>query len=202
MGSGYTNPIWPQKCFNGYHSWKFGWYADHHKYYSPTVANGQLVKLATFVHYDTAANDEKVIINVSDKLFLLYNIAALFNAGTEHKKNQVTITEPTVKGTNSLAGLSAGDTYQVADFDGSGNTLVIEACYAKNGSKGADVMVMSIALNKSMCGSPLTAAPAPVPTFGVIGPVPNGNNDRETSGALEFLRRLIRFLVSLRFRWN
>lgn len=160
MGSGYTNPVWPQKCFNGYHSWKFGWYADRHQVVSPDV-NGQLIKLAAFVDYDKTSVDEKVIINISDRLFLLFNVAKGFNVDTEKKKNLVTVTEPTAKGTDSIAGLGSGQLFKVSNFNNSGKSLYIQACNTMRGQSGADIMVISLGLNKSVCGTSLPAPPSP-----------------------------------------
>jgi Gametolysin peptidase M11 len=157
MGSGYTNATWPRKCFNGYNSWVLGWYSDRHLSFNALTDEGRLIKLATFVDYDKAAVDEYVVVNVADNLYLQYNIAKGFNVDTEQKQNQVTITEPASQGTNSLAGLSAGDQFEISNFNSSGTTLIIEACQTMDGSAGtnADVMLISVAMGKSLCGTAL-----------------------------------------------
>jgi Gametolysin peptidase M11 len=156
MGSGYTDNTWPRKCFNGYNSWKLGWYASRHGTVNPLSDGNRLVKLATFVDAATAASDEYVVLNIADQFYLVYNLARDFNVDTEQKKNQVTITQPTVNGTNSLAGLSAGSEYVVPNFGGSGRTLVIAACRSAAsgvGGGGSEVMVLSIALDQSQCAN-------------------------------------------------
>jgi Gametolysin peptidase M11 len=157
MGSGYADNTWPRKCFNGYNSWKLGWYASRHVTVNPLTDGNRLVKLATFVDAATAASDEYVVLNIANQYYLVYNLAKDFNVDTEQKKNQVTITQTTVNGTNSLAGLSAGSQYVVPNFGGSGRTLVIAACRSAAASRvgggGSEVMVLSIALDQSHCAS-------------------------------------------------
>jgi Gametolysin peptidase M11 len=155
MGSGYTDATWPRKCFNGYNSWKLGWYASRHVTVNPLIEGNRLVKLAAFVDYATtaAAADEYVVLNIANQYYLVYNMAQDFNIDTEQKKNQVTITQPTVNGTNSLAGLSAGSEYAVPNFGGSGRTLVMAACRVGSGVGGSALMVLSIALDQSYCAN-------------------------------------------------
>lgn len=156
MGSGYTNSPWPRKCFNGYNSWKLGWYGTRHLSHNPLTQGDRLVKLATFVDFDKTAIDESVVINISDKYFLEYNRAKGFNIDTEHKKNQVTVTESQAAGTSSLAGLSAGSQHKIDNFNGSGKSLIIVACKTMSGSKGSEVMAISIAIGRSLCGTGFT----------------------------------------------
>jgi len=157
MGSGYTDSSKPRKCFNGYHSHHFGWYADKEVKVDP-VSKGQLIRLATFVDYDKAASNEDVLINVSDKFFLEYNVAKGFNLQTEQKQNMVTVTEPLSTGTESRAGLDVGQTYDYPNYLGSGKTLKIKACRKESGGGlGADVMIVSIAMNTDLCNTNIAA---------------------------------------------
>ena len=54
-------------------------------------------------------------------------------------------------GSQSLAGLSVGELYKVSNFADSGKTLWIKCCKKIKGKAGADVMVVSIATEKSLC---------------------------------------------------
>lgn len=154
MGSGYTDAAWPRKCFNGYNSWYFGWYSTRHLSFNPAAANGdQLIKLATFVDFDKAATDEYVVVNLNDQYYLQYNMAKGFNIDTEQKQNQVTITESLPSGTDSRAGLSAGNEFRIANFNGSTKTLVVTACKTLVGTGGSDIMEISVAMDKSLCGT-------------------------------------------------
>jgi hypothetical protein len=154
MGSGYTSSTFPRKAFDGYNLWKFGWYSDRHFILYPSSDGDRLVKLASFVDYKSTATDEYVVISVNDQYYLVYNTNKGFNIETEQKQNQVTVTEALSIGTNNLAGLSpGGDKFSVANYQGSGKTLIIEACKSMSGANGAAVMQVSIALGKSLCGT-------------------------------------------------
>jgi Gametolysin peptidase M11 len=180
MGSGYTDATWPRKCFNGYNSWKLGWYQSRHATVNPLTDGDRLVKLATFVDYASAASDEYVVLNLANQYYLVYNMAKGFNVDTEQKRNQVTITQPTVHGTNSLAGLSAGTQYTVPDFGGSGRTLYIVACRPGLGMGGSEHMVLSIALDQSHCANgtssggiiPVQPSPSATPPSSASSPPP------------------------------
>jgi hypothetical protein len=111
-----------------------------------------LVELATFVDYDKLDWNNYVLINIADRYFLNFNVAKRFNAGTQNETNSVTVVEPTVKGTDLLAGIRESGTYTIANFY-LNHTLIIEACHRKQNTKGADVMVISIAIDQSLCQS-------------------------------------------------
>ena len=154
MGSGYTSSTFPRKSFEGYNSWKFGWYSDRHFVVYPKTDGNRLVKLASFVDYKKTATDEFVVVNINDQYYLMYNTKKGFNIDTEQKQNQVTVTEGLSTGTNSLAGLSVGGTkFTVSNYQGTGKTLIVEACKTMTGSNGASIMQISIGLGKSVCGS-------------------------------------------------
>ena len=186
MGGGYTASKWPQKCFNGYHSWRFGWYSDRHLTINPLTDGDQLIKLATFVDFNRAAVDEPVVVNIVDKLYLQYNVAKDFNIHTEQKQNQVTITEPGSKGTESLAGLRAGYKYTVSNFRFSGKTLIVEACETMDGALGSDVdvILISVSMGESLCGTEPDPASVVLPST--------------APGRTPFLSWLYDFIASLR----
>lgn len=200
MGSGYTSPTWPRKCFNAYHSHHFGWYSDKTVTISEKSPN-RLIELATFVDYDKLEWNNFVLINLADTYFMNFNVAKSFNIGTEHRINQLTVTEPTVNGTESLAGIKAGGTYTIENFKNLGRPLIIEACQQKVNSRGAEVVVVSIATGKSLCPSRQQNS------RGEVGPADsedaiessdqNGSTvDRRTS----IMLWLIRMLIAMRER--
>jgi Gametolysin peptidase M11 len=194
MGSGYTSSTFPRKAFNGFNSWKFGWYSDHHFTIYPTVDGNKLVKIASFVDYDVMAPDEYAIVNVNDQFYLQYNTNTGFNVDTEQKQNQVTVTEALGSGTDSRAGLDVGGTiYMVTNYNGSGQTLMIEACATMTGSNGASIMEVSIGMGESMCG---TNTPPPV-TAPDVNPPSTGSDSRSS-----FLKWLESILSRLRSRGN
>lgn len=114
------------------------------------LSSGRLIKLATFVDYDHADYDEPVLVEIDD-MYLQFNRAKAFNIDTEEKQDQVTVTRKTRQGSDALSGLSAGDVYAEFFFGQSRQTLIVEACSEITGRRGADVMVISVALDKSLC---------------------------------------------------
>jgi Gametolysin peptidase M11 len=170
MGSGYPSSTFPKKAFNGYNSWKFGWYSDRHFTIHPDLEGGKIVKIASFVDYNLASTDEYAVVSVSDQFFLQFNEQKGFNIETEQKQNQVTVTESTTTGTDSRAGLDVGlPAFTVANFNGSGQTMSIEACRRSLGRNGASVMEVSISMGQSLCAaaiptaSPVTVSPTASP---------------------------------------
>jgi len=147
MGSGGRQENYPQKCFNGYNSWRLGWYKNRQLTLSPTLSWDTTIKVAAFVHYDKAAPDEPVLVNVGD-LYLLYNRAILFNRETEQAKNALTVTRRISSGSKRLSGLLETERFTVNNFLGSGNDLVIEVCARVDGggTNGADIMIVRVGL--------------------------------------------------------
>lgn len=153
MAAGHRQTNWPRKCFNGQKNWQLGWYYSRQETIRMSaLEKGALVELATFVDFDISDHDEPVLLNVADSYFLQYNVAKGFNIDTEQKKNMVTITAPTGRGSDSMEGLGVGGVYTEFFFEKSRRTLIIEACRATKGKHGADIMVISVALDRSLCG--------------------------------------------------
>ena len=180
MGSGYPSSTFPVKAFNGYNSWSFGWYSDRHFTHYPQNDGGKVLQIASIVDYNLAAADEYVVVSINDQFFLQFNEQKGFNIDTEQKQNQVTVTEGLADGTDSRAGLDPeGSAFTVANFNGSGQTLTIEACRRSIGSNGASIMAVSISLGQSLCTTPsptpapVTAAPVTAaPTNAPVTPAP------------------------------
>ena len=196
MGSGYTDTVKPRKCFNGYQSHYLGWYSDKEVEVNP-VSKGELVRLAAFVDYDKATSNEKVIINVLDKYFLLFNRAELFNQETEQQQNLVTITEPLSTGTELRAGLGAGQSYDIPNFQGSSQTLKIKVCREESGQGlSADVMIVSIAMDSDLCNAASIRETPVQPAQSESAPI----GDRPPPGApkSEVLRWLVAYIRYIR----
>jgi hypothetical protein len=151
MASGHKATDWPKKCFDGEKHWQLGWFFRRQQtLLTKDLASGRLIKLATFVDYDKSEYDEPVLVRIDD-IFLQYNRAKEFNIDTEEKRDQVTITRRTGSGSDALAGLSQGDLYSEFLLDDPNRTLLIEACGKQSGNRGADVMVISVAVGRSLC---------------------------------------------------
>lgn len=75
------------------------------------------------------------------------------NSETKEKQNLVTVTEKTSTTSWLVAGLGAGQQFTKSNFKGTGQTLVVAVCQRKDGggTKGADLMVVSIGYGKSYC---------------------------------------------------
>lgn len=158
MGSGHKDATFPQKCFNGYHSHQLGWYRDRTlRWLDPVLGRlNDVVELATFVDYNRTTPEQYVIVSIADQYFLQYNVAKGFNMGTEHGRNSVTITEPTVNGTDRVAQLRVGERYSIPSLQGgesSGETMIIEVCQTNGmeGVFGAQSVFLSIAWDMSLC---------------------------------------------------
>lgn len=151
MAAGHRATDWPRKCFNGQKNWQLGWFFRRQHSVSPeALASGRLIRLATFVDYTIADYDEPVLVQIED-MYLQFNKAKAFNIDTEEKQNQVTITRKTKSGSDALSGLSVGGIYAEFFFGQRRRTLIVEACDEITGRRGADVMVISVALDKSLC---------------------------------------------------
>jgi hypothetical protein len=153
MSSSYTNSDWPKKCFNGQNSYHFGWYSDRQKSFDPLIDGNSLLQLVSFVEYDKTPDYAFVNVAIADKYYLQYNVAEKFNVNTGDKANQVTIVEKYDSGTNLVTGLSAGSEWKFSNYQGSGKTLIIHACGQGEGEFGAKTMLMSIALDTSLCAT-------------------------------------------------
>lgn len=151
MASGQKASDWPRKCFNGLKNWQLGWYQSRQLILDSSFEQGHIVKLATFVDFDRVALDEPVVVNIADELYLQYNLAKGFNADTEEKANDITITGPGETGSEGLAGLNVKGMYKVSNFQNTGHELFIEVCKRDKGVLGADMMIVSVAYDISLC---------------------------------------------------
>lgn len=143
---------WPRKCFNGVKNHQLGWYFTREKRIKTSeLKAGRLINLATFVDFNRTNYNEPVIVNIDDEVFLQYNVAKAFNKDTEEKRDEVTVTSPTSSGSDALAGLKPGQKISIPGFRGTSRSLVIDACRQRSGSKGADVMLISVSLDRSLC---------------------------------------------------
>ena len=164
MTKSYLNTNWPRRCFNGRHNHLLGWFdelrLDPTRTRSPTT-----IHLAALVHYDKAVRQRlPVLVNLSNKVWLQFNRAALFNADPGDMWNKVTIHAAGHGGSDLLGGVRPGQQLEVRRFAGSGQTLVIRGCQAVGGSDTTmypDVMVISVGMGRAYCE---TEAPVPVPT--------------------------------------
>lgn len=153
MAAGYRSQTHPRRCFNGIKSWQLGWYKTRHHWIDPLASGDQLIKLAPIVDFDKTTADEAVIISIRDEFYVTFNRAKGINLGTGGKRNQVILTTTGDGGSESLAGLDVGDTYEVKDYMNSGHSLVVAVCEFQRGRRGApDIVFVSIGIGSaSLC---------------------------------------------------
>jgi hypothetical protein len=160
----------PQSCFNGQNNWSLGWFDDRSVETDPLYPS--LFKIAAFVDYGKASVDQYVVVRVKDTssllplgpIYLQYNRAKDFNIGTREGADSLTVVrEKFQDGTELLAKLDATTTTykeQVGFHD-----LVIVVCNSFTGSDSSpDFLVVSVAYDKSLCGSSFTLMPTPFPS--------------------------------------
>lgn len=152
MAAGRKAVDWPRKCFNGLENWQLKWYQNRQVTLDDSFESGHLINLASFVDFNKTASDEPVIVYLADEFYLQYNTAKDFNVDTEEKKDEVTITSAGKGGSDGLAGLKENERYIVPNFRNTTRALVVHACRKRKGSLGADVMLISIGLDTSLCG--------------------------------------------------
>ena len=142
MGFSYTVDDGPAMCFNPSKSYQTDWYESSTHTVSPTLrANG--VNLDTcfsgslygIADYNESA-DRTVLIKINDTrpdvddYFISFNRKTGINSETKEAADQVVITTAGVEGdayseSDLVAKLSAGETYTISSFEGTGKDVVI-----------------------------------------------------------------------------
>ena len=146
------NSTYPLKCFNGFKNWQLNWFASN-QVRIMDVSTPRKIAMASFVDY-SKAGQLPVLVNINDYLFLQFNRAKLFNMDTEEKRNLLTITRNDPSRSQAVAGLAAGERYTVANWENSGDSLVIQVCGMKYDDafpEQTDRVVVSIGLNQAYC---------------------------------------------------
>lgn len=113
-----------------------------------------MVRLAAFVDYDKTSNNDTVLVKVMDSFYIQYNRAKRMNRDTGENRNQVIITQQREDGTETLAGLSVGESFALPAGSKGEREVVIEACEKASGKRsGPDLMVVGITRGASLCSS-------------------------------------------------
>ena len=153
MSRSFRSTDGPLRCYNGQQNDMLGWFDERKMSFNPISKSGPtLVRLAAFVDIDQTNPNEPVLVNVADTVYLQYNVARSFNSGTGEKANSVTITEKSSQGSELLSGLTAGNTFEIDDFNSSGKQLSIEVCQIEaRDSTNPEIAVVSIGIGKTNC---------------------------------------------------
>lgn len=150
MAAGYRSQNQPRRCFNGIKSWELGWYTSRHHWIDPLVTGDQIIKLAPIVDFDKTTADEAVIISIRDEYYVTFNRAKGINIGSGSRRNQVVITTTGDGGSESLVGLDVGGVFEVKDFMGTGQTLLVAVCEFQRGRRRApDIVLVSVGIGSS-----------------------------------------------------
>merc|ERR1711862_63932 len=133
MGMGYGNTYGDdKKCLNGVKSWYTGWYSKGHVRLDPfqNFFDGKLVGVA---EYDKREGS-KVLIKIvghgdGNDYFISFNRKVGMNAGSTEDGDKVIITSNKSRRSGAISkkrkALSAGDSYVIANFGGSGKKLTV-----------------------------------------------------------------------------
>jgi hypothetical protein len=162
MGTSSFETNGPIYCFNGNKNWLAGWYASKAVDLSNSLSSTWNGDLFAFVDYSSAnaSNGQYVLIKIND-LFVQYNRARGFNAGTQEHPNKVTIVSgPDNTGNFRSFLLSALDQGQRFTRNG----VTVEACSKSFGPP--DYVRISVYRNGfiSTCGSVVAPPPNVKPT--------------------------------------
>lgn len=153
MSKSYRSQDAPLRCFDGRSNSVLGWYASRKLTFNPLQdKTPRLINLAAFVDYDKAKADHPVLVTLPGEIFIQYNRAKSFHAGTGEKADTVTVAQSDKSGSNLLSGLSPGNRYEFANYQGSGKKLIVEACRTVTGDASSpDTMIISLGVGSSAC---------------------------------------------------
>jgi len=113
-----------------------------------------LINLAAFVDYDKTKANHLVLVTLPGEIFIQYNRAKSFHVGTGEKADMVTIAQSDDSGSNLLSGLSPGKRYEMANYQGSGEKFIVEACRAVTGDASSpDKMIISLGMGSLACSA-------------------------------------------------
>ena len=167
----------PLKCFNPSKNWRLGWYTDKTRHIG--LGGSWHGSLVAFVDYDLADpnnNRDVVLLRLGDFLYLQYNRAKKFNAGTSQHKDKVVAVAGKGGLTSSASVLRAGigaresyswkgTTIQVCslNFNSSSTMDYAEVAVYPTGT----VSMCTFAPTESPSAGPSTSsAPSPRPSSG------------------------------------
>jgi hypothetical protein len=170
MGYSYNKDNSPKMCFNAAKSWQLGWYTKRHA--TVDISNPSYIgKLASIVDDPDEIGHPMLIKLVSldgNDCYINFNLKAGVNAETEEGGNQVLVTEAGSGYSDSdlKAKLDAGESYDIANFDGKGNVLSVEVVSISAFDKVADVRICLGDCVNGITSSPTRAlVPTPSPTL-------------------------------------
>jgi hypothetical protein len=176
MGYSYGKDEGPEMCFNAAQSWQLGWYRDKAATLDETKNQASYVGVLGGIadYSDFNINTVLVKLNTGSSIdyYVNFNRKSGINSGTVEGGNQVTVVTQGGEGTGYapselVAKLSAGNTYTISNFDGSGKAATITVNSIGETADGVTVA------NVSICIGACPTGPTPFPTSSPIpGPTP------------------------------
>ena len=152
----------PLKCFNPSKNWRLGWY--HDKALEIGLDESWRGRLVAFVDYELAgpSNNEVVLLRLGTFLFVQYNRAKDFNAGTSLHRDKVVVVIGAGGQTSSSSVLRAGlGPRESSSWKG---TTIQVCALGFDASSGVDYAEVSVRPTGSASGC--TFAPTLSPSFG------------------------------------
>jgi hypothetical protein len=195
MGYSYNKDNSPKMCFNAAKSWQLGWYTKRHA--TVDISNPSYIgKLASIVDDPDEIGHPMLIKLVSldgNDCYINFNLKAGVNAETEEGGNQVLVTEAGSGYSDSdlKAKLDAGESYDIANFDGKGNVLSVEVVSISVFDKVADVRICLGDCVNGITSSPTRAlVPTPSPTLQLSNsPTSRPSRNRSSDAPTKFPSR-------------
>eukprot|EP00593_Proboscia_inermis_P017348 CAMPEP_0171313432 /NCGR_PEP_ID=MMETSP0816-20121228/42118_1 /TAXON_ID=420281 /ORGANISM="Proboscia inermis, Strain CCAP1064/1" /LENGTH=478 /DNA_ID=CAMNT_0011800821 /DNA_START=30 /DNA_END=1469 /DNA_ORIENTATION=+ len=139
MGTTKSTSTDARKCYNAYHSYRLGWYANRHSTYLARrwtsyvgENNGRITNLVPITQYKVSSRYHTVIakiplIQMQGALYIYYNKADGFNDGAETSKNEVAVSWGSYLQQSVLLGsLAQGESFSWSSFNGGLETLEIK----------------------------------------------------------------------------
>ena len=158
--------------YNAHNHYMLQWFQDRVLEVEPEFP--QVVTLAPFVEYDSAAPNEYIVVRVGN-LYMQYNRAIDYNADSgEFPDSLVVVRErDNRQGTDLLVGLDLGEDYRENDGNERITVHVCNRIYG-GGAFGADILTVSVGYGSSLCNvrgptppavpvAPTQTPPAPSP---------------------------------------
>lgn len=156
MGFSYSQNDTPVMCFNAAKSWQAGWFADKSVTIDPNNDAGSCYSGPLYGQdsYTTSPADATVLIQLQSTSGTNYHIGFNgkqgSNSGTVEHGNRVLITTQAATGPSfKIANLGAGQSYTIANYDGSGRDVVISVTSVS----GSDHAVIDIMCGPALCSS-------------------------------------------------
>jgi len=159
MGHSYFDSNSPLMCFNTAKNWQLGWYQDRHTTVQPLhdeFWQGRLIGYVDYMNHSAPSSDS-VIVKVEGHIvdyFIGFNVRSGMNKQNQEIEalNKITVhSVSTLGGKSSLvAKLSAGETFEIANFAGGLHSAMIQV---ENINLGVNPPVAHVSVNIMSCTS-------------------------------------------------